>query len=130
MFGEKGIHMDFKLPPQPFLIRWDRYLLDRLVQNLMSNAAKYTPERGRIRLRFESNGNGPVICLFNSGAPIPPDRTEFIFERYKRSDKSGSKYSKGLGLFFCRMVARAHGSKIWVEPVAEGNVFKLGDLND
>jgi serine/threonine protein kinase/signal transduction histidine kinase/tetratricopeptide (TPR) repeat protein len=109
-----------------FSVLADPYLMERVIQNLYSNAAKYTQPGGRVQLSFENAGQENVIVFFSSGAPIPDAQREIIFDKYSRIDNNASYYSKGLGLFFCKMVMTAHRGRIWLDTGKDGNYFKLG----
>ncbi|NLW29855.1 MAG: AAA family ATPase [Fibrobacter sp.] len=125
LFEEKNITLKINSPVEPFVIKADVYLLERVIQNMISNAAKYIPKNGSFELSFESLNNYNTICFFNSGRPIPDNEKDILFEKYARLENRQSQYSKGLGLFFCRMVMNAHNGKIWVDSDEFGNCFKL-----
>ncbi len=121
------MELDFELvpPDKKFEICWDAYLLKRVVQNLLNNAFKYTPKGGNIKVLFSFDNSQPTLSIFNSGSPIPEDKKDLIFERYYKVEKGSSHYSKGLGLFFCKMVVEEHRDKIWVESSEKGNFFRI-----
>ncbi len=125
IFLQREITIEIKQPENRFDIEADYELLDRVFQNLFSNAVKYSPKGGAIILSFLSGEKENIITFFNSGIPIPEGSKENIFEKYGRLNDKNSLYSKGLGLFFCRMVMNAHGGRIWVETDDSGNYFKL-----
>ncbi|MBN1758061.1 MAG: GAF domain-containing sensor histidine kinase, partial [Chitinispirillaceae bacterium] len=125
LFEEKEIHPCIIPPEEDFVIAADIYLMERLLQNLYSNAAKYAPRGSRVELRFDGAGEEQVICFFNSGTPIPDSEKEILFEKYARLQSRHSHYSKGLGLFFCRLVMNAHRGRIWLDTDSAGNYFKL-----
>lgn len=127
LFNEKNISMMLcDNTNDQFAIAADSYLMERVMQNIFSNAAKYVPRDGKVVLTLESSGNDYVVSFFNSGNPIPDKDKYSLFDKYNRGDNSqASQYSKGLGLFFCRMVMNAHGGRIWLDTDATGNYFKL-----
>jgi len=125
IFAQRGISIEVKLPETRFEIEADYDLLDRVFQNLFSNAVKYSPRDGTIALSFLPGEKENLIVFFNSGPPIPEGSKENIFEKYGRLNDKNSQYSKGLGLFFCRMVMNAHGGRIWVDTDEKGNYFKM-----
>jgi signal transduction histidine kinase len=92
---------------------------------LFSNALKYAPGGGAIVLEFIPGSQENIISFFSSGTPIPDENKESVFEKYGRLEDEHSVYSKGLGLFFCRMVMNAHGGRIWLDTDDNGNYFKL-----
>jgi serine/threonine protein kinase/signal transduction histidine kinase len=125
ILAERGISFEVKPPEKRFEIMADVYLLDRVMQNLFSNAVKYAPLGGKISIGFIPGTKENVISFYSSGTPIPDECKETVFEKYGRLDSNSSAYSKGLGLFFCRLVMSAHGGGIWVETDAAGNYFKM-----
>ncbi len=100
-------------------VRADRELLFRTLMNLVDNCFKYGPGDGRIWIDAAPGGDGMVLLTVRDEGPGVPERLrERIFDKYTRVErKEGlpSKDSRGLGLRFCRVVADAHGGRIWVE---------------
>lgn len=125
LFEEKEIQPVIIPSKEKFTIYADIYLLERVLQNLFSNAAKYVPRHGKVEMHFEAGEKENLICFFNSGVAIPEKEREILFEKYARIEHHHSQYSKGLGLFFCRMVMNAHKGRIWVDTDQCGNNFKL-----
>jgi two-component system sensor histidine kinase KdpD len=126
MFEEKNIsvsHVDNSM--DLFAIDADSYLIGRVMQNIFSNAAKYVPKGGKVVLSLDIANNENLLTFFNSGNPIPDEEKGILFDKYARLDSKGSQYSKGLGLFFCKMVMTAHNGRIWLDTDATGNYFKL-----
>jgi K+-sensing histidine kinase KdpD len=121
-FKEREISVTIEPPDFTLTINADHYLLDRVLQILLTNAAMYTPQGGVVRISFSQNA---AIRVFNSGEPIPEIYRGTLFEKYARVNSDSSKYAKGLGLFFCRLVMQAHGGTIELECSGEGNCFLL-----
>lgn len=113
--------------PSTATVRADRGLLMRVLENLIDNAAKYSPP-GPIVMDLTANPEDHVVRIADRGRPIADDQRERIFEKYHRlagadSDAAADRTSRGLGLVFCRLAARAHGGDVWVEMSEAGNVF-------
>jgi signal transduction histidine kinase/serine/threonine protein kinase/tetratricopeptide (TPR) repeat protein len=125
LFEDKGIKPVIKRPEMLFAIEADTYLIERVVQNIFSNAAKYVPSGGNVEVSFENRESENIICFYNSGTPIPERDKEILFEKYARIENRQTQYSKGLGLFFCKMVMIAHKGRVWVDSDETGNYFKL-----
>jgi signal transduction histidine kinase len=121
-FKEKKISVTVEPPDFDLTFDADYYLLDRVLQNLLTNAAMYTPEEGEVRITFVEPA---TIAVFNSGEPIPEKYRGTLFEKYARVNTDSSKYAKGLGLFFCRLVMGAHGGSIELACSENGNRFVL-----
>jgi signal transduction histidine kinase len=98
-----------------------------ILQNLVENAAKYTPDPGLIRLMGSSDGRTSTLTVANSGPLIPLEDRETIFERFRRGKSVGENIrGHGLGLNIARELARAHGGDISYHPTDDGlNAFKL-----
>lgn len=101
------------------MIYADRPLIIRLVVNLIDNCVKYGPPDGKIWLEASHEGRETVrLCVADEGPGVPEDLREKVFEKYARVERvagSRSAESRGLGLRFCKVVADAHGGRIWVE---------------
>lgn len=103
-------------------ISGDEALLRRLFTNLLDNAVKYTPQGGSIELRAATAGAHYIVDVTDTGAGIPPDERDQIFDRFYRSQAARARKDSdgaGLGLAIARYVARAHGGDL--ELVASGS---------
>src|SRR5205085_11495663 len=85
----------------------------RAVENLVENAARFAGTSGKIELAVAREGKETVITIANTGAPIPPEVRARMFEKYATSERGG--HHQGLGLYFCRLAAEAHGGRIAIE---------------
>ena len=110
---ELTVALDPSCPP----IRADASKLRRVVVNLLGNALKFTPDGGHIKLTVACTAPGVTLSVSDDGPGIPPEDRERIFEKFGQVQRRapGRQPSTGLGLTFCRMVAEAHGGRIWVE---------------
>jgi two-component system, OmpR family, sensor histidine kinase KdpD len=99
------------------LIKADPVLLTQLLENLLDNALKYSA--GPIDLVVSQADGQMRIAVDDRGAGITPGDEQFIFEPYRRSDRSGQR-GAGLGLAVCRAIALAHGGSVQVHPRAGG----------
>ena len=106
----------------------DQEKLHRLLGNLLGNAIKFAPPRGTITLGASLNLDEEAIHFWvrDNGAGIPPEAFDRIFEKFGQASAplGNRETSSGLGLTFCKMIAEAHGGRIWVESqVGEGSTF-------
>jgi CheY-like chemotaxis protein len=126
---EKGLAFDQAIAPgTPEVLHTDFQRLQQVLQNLLSNALKFT-ERGRVELRVEPGEEGKVaFAVRDTGIGIPPDRQAVIFEPFRQADGSTTrKYGgTGLGLSISRDLATFLGGKLSVESAPEkGSTFTL-----
>jgi signal transduction histidine kinase len=104
----------------------DRGLILRIINNLILNAAKFTPKGGVIEVSADISENGLRLSVKDTGAGIPSEYKKKIFEKFSQAEgeQVNFKKGKGLGLTFCKLVAEAHGGKIWVESeLGKGSTF-------
>ncbi len=103
----------------------DRQLISRVVNNLLSNALKFTPPNGRISIMACLRGNAALVSVADTGPGIALQHQQHIFEKFGQVKEPGQeRRGTGLGLTFCKMAVEAHGGKIWVESqVGEGSTF-------
>jgi signal transduction histidine kinase len=111
------IVVDF--PPNFPVIMGDETRLAQVLSNLVSNAIKYSPDGGEIRISAEIRPDQVIICVSDQGPGIDAADIPHIFERFYRSS-SAARNTKGtgLGLFLAKAVVEAHGGKIWVDPAS------------
>jgi K+-sensing histidine kinase KdpD len=107
-------------------INADMELIGRVIENVFDNALRYTPPGGRIALRGSASERSVRLTIGNSGSAIPVEARTHIFDKYAQSDSAVGRMNLGLGLYFCRLAAEAHGGRMWVEETAElPTVFAL-----
>jgi signal transduction histidine kinase len=122
ILDRKGIDLQVRASAGRLTVAADRDKIERVLTNLLDNALKHTPEKGRIITAAETQGDEVYASITDSGPGIPAEERERIFERF--AQVAGEKRQRrgfGLGLTYCRLAVEAHGGRIWVEP-GEGGV--------
>jgi len=106
--------------PDVSLFVWaDPLLLRRVLENILDNSLRYTPEAGRIGIEARA-GRGVEIHVANTGTPIPAADRERIFEKFARGrDESPVFGNAGLGLYFCKRAIEAQGGHISLQETAD-----------
>jgi signal transduction histidine kinase len=97
----------------------DHDLFVRVLENLLDNAARYTPQGGRIRVWSNELRDSVELRLGNSGPPIPEPSRTLVFEKYTQVSRTRTGGAVGLGLYFCRLVVEAHAGSIWIEELPD-----------
>jgi signal transduction histidine kinase len=119
------VHAPAELPA----VTADADLIGRVLDNLISNAFKYTGTGGHIEIRVEPANGALAVRVCDDGQGIPPEHHQRIFEKFAQvTDENGVPQRKGtgLGLAFCRLAVEAHGGKIWVESApGQGSTFSF-----
>ena len=113
-------------PETPVAGTWDRDRLGQVLDNLLGNAVKYSPQGREIVVRVAIVDGEARLCVRDQGDGIPAATLPNLFERFFRADNAGSASGLGLGLYIARMLVEAHGGRIWAtsEP-GEGSVFTI-----
>lgn len=106
------------------VVEGDRELLTRVLQNLIANALRFTPEFGVVTIRIEAGPSQTSIRVIDSGPGIAPADHQRIFEKFGQVERTGPRMGTGLGLAFCRLAVEAHGGTIGLESdLGKGSTF-------
>jgi signal transduction histidine kinase len=105
------LQVETALPPELHVAGETRYTT-LIVQNLLENARRYNKPGGSIRITARENGEWVDLIVANTGAPIPVDAREHIFERFHRGAIGENVRGYGLGLNLARQLARLHGGDL------------------
>jgi signal transduction histidine kinase len=96
----------------------DGGLVERVLENLVTNAIKHTPTGSTVRISVGGRGDWARVTVSDRGPGVPPDARQRIFDKFEVVTRHGPDgyHSAGLGLAFCRLAVEAHGGAIGVEP--------------
>lgn len=126
--GKRNIGLDFEVTDSiPARIQADSdRLRDQVLGNLLSNALKFTPEGGTIRVRLWGDEDGLQIEVADSGVGIPADQLPHVFDKFYQVGQQARSKGAGLGLAIAREVVEAHDGRIWVESTEDvGTTFRI-----
>ncbi len=125
-----GRHIDTHVPPDLPLVRLDAVLVERLLANLLDNAAKYTPAASPITINAaaveEDNHRYVRVNVEDSGPGLSPGMESRVFDKFTRGEKESALPGIGLGLAICRAIVEAHGGTIGATNRTDTNGKVLG----
>lgn len=104
-------------PETSFYVEIDTDKVTQVIDNIISNAIKYSPDGGNIRFGFTGQGDMLKVMISDDGMGIPKENVGRIFDRFYRVDRARARSmgGTGLGLAIAREMIEAHGGKIWAE---------------
>jgi two-component system sensor histidine kinase KdpD len=110
---ERPIEID----AQDVVVPLDAAKVERIIENLVSNAIRHTPPEARIWVRARARGDGVALVVEDDGPGIPEGSREDVFEPFRQVAGSAAEHSPGvgIGLSLVRRFAELHGGRAWVE---------------
>ncbi len=118
-----GNHVEVDLPPQLPPVRADSQRATQVLNNLLSNASKYSPASSKIEITASLNESHVAVSVTDEGRGLPPDQMGNLFKNFSRLDARDGEENvegHGLGLSICKGIVEAHGGRIWAESDGEG----------
>jgi signal transduction histidine kinase len=126
-------HRAMHLELRPTVVMADRSMVERIVENLLTNAVKHTPDDATIWVRVSPVGGGAEIVVEDDGPGVPPELRSTLFRPFERGPSANAQSpGVGLGLSLVARFAELHGGRAWVEERAGGgaafHVVIAGDV--
>jgi heavy metal sensor kinase len=116
---QAGVKMEVATPPEPVIVPVDASRIRQLILNLLTNAVKYTPSGGSVRVQLGQADGRVTLTVADTGVGIAAGDLPHIFDRFWRADtartRTGERPGAGLGLAICKWIAEAHGGAIGVQ---------------
>src|SRR2546426_506286 len=116
---EAGVQMEVATPSDPVVVPVDASRIRQLILNLVTNAVKYTPSGGSVRMQLGQSDGRVTLTVADTGIGIAAGDLPHIFDRFWRADsartRTGERPGAGLGLAICKWIAEAHGGTIDVQ---------------
>jgi two-component system, OmpR family, sensor histidine kinase BaeS len=125
-FAAKGIAFATRAEPTP--MHGDARRIEQVVDNLLSNALRYTDPGGSVELRVRKGVSGCIVEVRDTGIGISPEDLPHVFDRFWRSDRSRSRATggSGIGLAVVRELVRAHQGRVELQSeIGEGTVARV-----
>ena len=124
--AQKGLELSYQAPSTEIAFCGDEALVRRMVLNLLHNAIKYTPAKGRVSVLLKQNCDHCEVAISDTGRGIPAEAQPHVFERFFRVDKARSRdgfldgSGAGLGLSIAKWAAELHGGRIVLDQSHPG----------
>ncbi|MDF0728062.1 cell wall metabolism sensor histidine kinase WalK [Cytobacillus sp. S13-E01] len=117
MTKEQSVTFTRLLPKKEIFIDIDQDKITQVLDNIISNAMKYSPEGGKIKFYLKELEDKIQVIVTDEGVGIPKENLSYIFERFYRVDKARTRQlgGTGLGLAIAKEMIEAHGGEIWAE---------------
>ncbi len=125
-----GREIELHVPSQCGAIDGDPRRLAQVIENVISNAVKYSPESTPICVTVTRDCSAVRVCVCNGGATIPPEKLALLFKRFSRlrmdGEGNGPRNGTGLGLYLSKKIVEMHGGSIRVTSNdADGTTFSI-----
>ena len=124
---KKGIYLQKCEYPTDVTVTGDRFRISQVINNLLGNAIKFSPQGGRIEVRFCVEGDQLVFKVVDNGPGVVHSEKEKIFQKFHQSDidRTAKKQGWGLGLSIAQEIVEAHGGEIGVQSagLGQGSTF-------
>lgn len=117
MSKERNVHFKRLLPKHSIFVEIDEDKLTQVIDNIISNALKYSPEGGTITFRVKEFEGKIEVSISDQGIGIPKENLEKVFERFYRVDRARTRQlgGTGLGLAIAKEIIGVHGGEIWAK---------------
>ena len=125
LFERKGLYLEVEVEPDLPLVRVDPLRIRQVLMNLLSNASRHT-ERGGVTVAAQLDGDYIRVSVGDTGAGVPPDKQDAIFEEFRQIDGSPSRPHEGtgLGLALSKRFVELHGGSMGLDSVlGQGSTF-------
>jgi signal transduction histidine kinase len=117
----QGIDLHTRIAKELPFVYADIALIERVLDNLIDNALRHTPERGKVEIILDQSGSGVSVQIADTGCGIPPEELQHIFDRFYQVQKNENQASggAGLGLAIAKRILDLHASRLAVDTVPQ-----------
>ncbi len=116
---QQGIEIHTRIGKDLPFVYADIALIERVLDNLIDNALRHTPEKGNVEIILDQTGGGISVQVADTGCGIPPEELEHIFDRFYQVQKNASQATggAGLGLAIAKRILDLHATRLTVDTV-------------
>jgi signal transduction histidine kinase len=120
-------HFEMVFPEKPVELYMDKQKMEQVFKNLISNAVKYSPDGGLIRVAGRVSADYFEVSVADQGIGMTPEQVEKMFDKFYRADASNTAIEgTGLGMTIVKHIVEGHGGKIWVaSELGKGTTVKF-----
>jgi CheY-like chemotaxis protein len=116
----------FQRPPAAVAVRGDPKRIADILDNLLDNAVKYSPEASPIEVSLTVQGTEAHVRVADHGVGVPAPERSMLFTPFYRTSRTANVHGTGLGLHISQQLAKRHGGRLWLEASSDaGSVFML-----
>lgn len=126
-FSEAGLTLDFAPDDVPLAVVGDASALERVFNNILANALKYTPTGGQAQVTASRDGAAAVVAVRDTGEGVPPDELPLVFERFFRGKaRRAGQEGTGVGLAIVKEIVEAHRGEVTLDSrLGEGTTVTV-----
>ncbi len=107
---------EIAVPAEDVYVKADRFAIAQVLENILSNAVKYSPEGSVVMFEVEVQGEDARICIADQGVGMTPEQLGRVFDKFYRADASNTAIpGTGLGMTIVKHIVEAHGGRVWIE---------------
>jgi signal transduction histidine kinase/CheY-like chemotaxis protein len=120
--GESQLDLRLDIDAEPVWVDWDAERLEQVLSNIVTNAIKYTPPGGQIRVSLRAEGGDAILTVEDTGVGISPRLLPYVFDLYVQADRTldRARGGLGIGLALVRRLVELHGGTIAASSEGEG----------
>jgi len=124
-YQQQQVTLELVRPDEPCRVRADSSVLERVYDNLLANALRYSPKRGMVTIAVRPLDDAIEITVADQGTGIPEEFRAKVFEKYAQVElrEAGLSVNRGLGLTFCSLAIEAHGGTIVADEAPDGGAM-------
>ncbi len=109
-------HFELEVPQQPIMLWMDEGKITQAMENLLTNAIKFSPEQSLIKITCEADPNEVQVSIQDEGIGMTPEQVERVFDKFYRADTSDTaRQGLGLGMTIVKSIIKAHEGEVWVK---------------
>jgi len=120
--------LNITTPTAPAIVHADRRRVTEMLENLLANAVKYSPDGGAIDVDVRLENGHAALRVRDRGIGVPPEERPYIFQRFFRTSRAKAFGGVGLGLYISREIAERHGGSLQIESTSESGSTFVAEL--